>query len=108
MEIKQTKSGRRLFTIDQKKKIVEEMGAYTPAEVSRKYQIGVGILYRWRQAMADGQNTALKSGEPPVAASQLKKAQDEIKRLQRALGKKTMELEILQDAVEIAGKKKWI
>jgi transposase len=108
METKQSKNGRRLFTIDQKKKIVEEMLTCTAAEVSRKYGVGVGMLYRWRQTMTDGQNTALRTGESPVAASELKKAQDEIKRLQRALGKKTMECDILQEAVEIANKKKWI
>ena len=43
-----------------------------------------------------------------VPLSELKKAQEEIKRLQRALGKKTMDCDILQDAVDIAPKKKWI
>lgn len=108
METKLSKNGRRLFTIEQKKKIVEEMASCTAAEVSRRYGIGVGMLYRWRQQMEDGQDTALRSGEAPVPASELKKAQEEIKRLQRALGKKTMECDILQEAVAIADKKKWI
>lgn len=108
METRIGKNGKRLFTVEQKKKIVEEMATSTPAEVSRKYGIGVGMLYRWRQAMSDGQDAALRSKEKPVPASELKKAQEEIKRLQRALGKKTMECEILQDAVDVATKKKWI
>lgn len=108
METKRGKNGRRLFTIEQKKQIVEEMATCTPAEVSRKHGIGVGMLYRWRQSMLDGQDTALRSGESPVAARELKRAQDEIKRLQRALGKKTMECDILQEAIDIAAKKKWI
>ncbi len=74
METKLSKNGRRLFTIEQKKKIVEEMASCTAAEVSRRYDIGVGMLYRWRQQMEDGQNTALRSGEAPVPASELKKA----------------------------------
>ena len=108
METKTPKSGRRLFSVEQKKKILEEMATSSAAEVSRKYGIGVGMLYRWRQTMADGQDTALRSGEELVPLSVLKKAQEEIKRLQRALGKKTMDCEILQDAVDIATKKKWI
>lgn len=108
METKLSKNGRRLFTIEQKKKIVEEMASCTAAEVSRKYGVGVGMLYRWRQQIQDGQDTALRTGESPVPASELKKAQEEIKRLQRALGKKTMECDILQEAVNIAAKKKWI
>ncbi len=84
------------------------MATSSAAEVSRKYGIGVGMLYRWRQTMADGQDTALRSGEELVPLSVLKKAQEEIKRLQRALCKKTMDCEILQNAVDIATKKKWI
>ena len=108
MKTKLGKNGRRLFTIEQKKQIVAEMATCTPAEVSRKHGIGVGMLYRWRQSVLDGQDTALRSGESPVPASELKKAQEEIKRLQRALGKKTLECEILQEAVDVAVKKKWI
>jgi len=108
METKTARNAKRLFSVEQKKKIVEEMATSSAAEISRKYGIGVGLLYRWRQTMADGQDTALRSGEELVPLSVLKKAQEEIKRLQRALGKKTMDCEILQDAVDIATKKKWI
>jgi len=108
METKTARNSKRLFSVEQKKKIVEEMATSSAAEISRKYGIGVGLLYRWRQTMADGQDTALRSGEELVPLSVLKKAQEEIKRLQRALGKKTMDCEILQDAVDIATKKKWI
>ena len=96
METKKASNGKRLFTADQKKQIVEEMSSLSAAEVSRKYSVNVGMLYKWRQALEDGQNTAFRSGEAPVAASELRKAKEEIKRLQRALGKKTMECDILE------------
>lgn len=43
-----------------------------------------------------------------VPASELAYALKQIRELQRMLGKKTMQVEILQDAVEIARSQKWI
>ncbi|KVM82854.1 transposase [Burkholderia ubonensis] len=42
----------------------------------------------------------MKAGETVVPASELAAAIKEIKELQRLLGKKTMEVEILKEAVE--------
>ena len=43
-----------------------------------------------------------------LPASELAVAHAEIAKLQRVLGKKTLENEILKEAVEIAAAKKWI
>ena len=43
-----------------------------------------------------------------VPASELAAARAQIAQLQRMLGKKTMEAEILKEAVEFAREKKWI
>ena len=43
-----------------------------------------------------------------MAASELSDALKQIRELQRMLGKKTMEAEILKEAVEIARSRKWI
>jgi transposase len=43
-----------------------------------------------------------------VPASQLAAAREEIKKLQRVLGKVTLQNEILKEAVEISVEKKWI
>lgn len=43
-----------------------------------------------------------------VPASELSDALKQIRELQRMLGKKTMEAEILKEAVEIARSRKWI
>ena len=43
-----------------------------------------------------------------VPASELAAARAEIAKLQRILGKKTLENEILKEAVEVAAAKKWI
>ena len=43
-----------------------------------------------------------------MPASELAAARAEIAKLQRILGKKTLENEILKEAVEVAAAKKWI
>lgn len=58
--------------------------------------------------MEDGALTGVGSEECVVAESELKKAQDRIKRLERILGQKTEEVEILKEAVRIGREKKLI
>jgi transposase len=50
----------------------------------------------------------VKAGEAVVPASQLATAMKEIRELQRLLGKKTQEAEILKEAVEYGRSKNWI
>jgi hypothetical protein len=52
--------------------------------------------------------TGVQAGEAVVPASELATARAEIAKLQRVLGKKTLENEILKEAVEFATEKKWI
>jgi transposase len=55
-----------------------------------------------------GSLAAVKAGEAVVPASQLATAMKEIRELQRSLGKKTQEAEILKEAVEYGRSKNWI
>jgi transposase len=52
--------------------------------------------------------SGLGAGEPVVAESELKEAKVRIRELERLLGKKTLEVEILKDAVELVRSKKLI
>lgn len=56
----------------------------------------------------EGSLTAVAAGEQVVPASELASAMKQIKELQRLLGKKTMENELLKEAVEYGRQKKWI
>jgi len=60
----------------------------------------------WRRAMDDATEESLKSNERLVPESELKKAQARIKELERVLGRKTMDVEILEEAVRIGREKK--
>jgi transposase len=58
--------------------------------------------------MEQGGLEAVDKEETVVAISELKKAQDRIRRLERILGQKTEEVEILKEAVRIGREKKLI
>ena len=58
--------------------------------------------------MEQGALTAVGNEERVVAESELKKAQERISRLERLLGQKTEEVEILKEAVRIGREKKLI
>ena len=65
-------------------------------------------LFLWRKLYQDGSLSAVSAGEVVVPASELSDALKQIRELQRMLGKKTMEAEILKEAVGIARSRKWI
>jgi transposase len=60
------------------------------------------------QAASGGALSAVAAGEAVVPASQFAEALKEIQALQRLLGKKTLENEILREAVEYGRAKNWI
>ncbi len=66
------------------------------------------LTFQWRKLYQQGSLTAVAAGESVVAASELQEALKRVKLLERALGRKTLENEILKEAVEFAREKKWI
>ena len=94
---------RRRWSTEEKVRIVEE--TYLPGNsvslVARRHGIaGNYQLFTWRRLMAQGALTAAGAGEEVVPASELRAAHQQIRELQRLLGKKTLENEILREAVE--------
>ncbi len=71
-------------------------------------QHGVAASQLFLLAYQEGSLTAVAAGEQVVPASELAAAMKQIKELQRLLGKKTMENELLKEAVEYGRAKKWI
>jgi transposase len=58
-------------------------------------------LFRWRKLAAQGALTATSAQEEVVAASEYRALQNQVRELQRLLGKKTLEAEILKEALEV-------
>ena len=101
---------RRRWSADEKAALVRETyePGMTVSLVARKHGVGANQLFNWRKLEREGALTAVSAGESVVPASELAAARAQIAQLQRMLGKKTMEAEILNEAVEFARKKKWI
>jgi transposase len=59
-------------------------------------------LFTWRRLVAQGSLTAAGSGEEVVPASDYRALQNQVRELHRLLGKKTLEAEILKEALEHA------
>ncbi|WP_106428176.1 MULTISPECIES: IS3 family transposase [unclassified Methylobacterium] len=93
---------RRHWTTQEKVRLVEE--TYLPGQsvslVARRHGLNANQLFTWRRLMERGAFTAAGAGEEVVPASELRAAQQQIRELQRLLGKKTLETEILREAME--------
>jgi transposase len=92
--------GRRLFSPEFKRDQVARLvrGEVTISELSRELGISRSVLQRWRHLVSLGGEAAVAAHEDVVPASELKAAQQQIRELQRLLGKKEVELEILRAA----------
>jgi transposase len=101
---------RRRRSVEEKLAIVRETfepGA-TVSGVARRHQVNANQVFAWRKLFQDGSLSAVSAGEQVVPASDLAEAMKQIRELQRLLGKKTMEVEILREAVEYGRAKKLI
>ena len=101
---------RRHWSAAQKRAMVEEaeQPGNSISSVARKYDVHPNQLFKWRRFMHEGSLVAVGREERVVPESEVKQLRAQIRELQRLLGKKTMEVEILKDAIEIAREKKLI
>lgn len=100
---------RRRWRTAEKLAMVEATYApeVTVSLVARRNGVQPNQLFRWRKLAAQGALTATAAEGEVVAASEYRALQNQVRELQRLLGKKTMEAEILKDALEVAaGSKK--
>ena len=89
--------GRRRFTAEFKREQMSRVsrGEVTLAELSREIDVSPSMVRRWKHLVDRGSQTAVAANEEVVPASLLREALQRIKELERALGRKTMEIEIL-------------
>jgi transposase len=110
VEIVMTDQRRRRWSVQEKAALVRR--TYEPGMsvslVARQESVAASLLFQWRKLDREGALIAVSAGESVVPASELATARAEIAKLQRILGKKTLENEILKEAVEFAAEKKWI
>lgn len=99
---------RRRWSTDKKLHILEETmqpGASVSA-VARRHGVAPNLVYRWRRLMQEGGAIAVGSDDAVVGEAAVKKLEAKVRELERLLGKKTMEVEILTEALDKARAKK--
>jgi transposase len=99
---------RRRYTPEQKHTLLQEAArpGASISSVARTYGIAPSVMFLWKRTMDDAGEEGLKANEKVVPESELKKLEARIRELERALGRKTMEVELLQEAVRLTEKRK--
>ena len=103
---------RRRWTAGEKLRIVE--GEAEPnlderasiSVVARRNGVGANLLYRWRRLMLEGGSVAVTDDDDVTSNRVVRQMNERIRELERQLGRKTMEVEILKEALEKARPKK--
>jgi transposase len=99
---------RRRWAAEEKRALVEEAeqpGA-SVSSVARKYGVNPNQLFHWRRLIRQGSLSAVRADEEVVPVSEVKQMRARVRELERLLGKKTMEAEILKEALELSREKK--
>jgi transposase len=101
---------RRRYTAEQKMAFVQEatQPGMTISYVARRHGIAPSLIFGWRRRMSEGGKEAIRADDEVVSKAQIRALEQQVRELQRVLGKKTLENEILREAVKVAHEKKWI
>jgi len=107
VEIITGRARRRRYPAEEKVRLVDEamQSGMTVSAVARLHGVSPSLLFGWRRRMAEGGLGVVKADEDVEAASRLRELEAKVRELERLLGRKTMEAEILRVALEAAGPK---
>jgi len=92
---------RRRWTAAEKVRIAEEMldDRASISVVARRVGVAPNLLYRWRRLMLDGGAVAVSEDDDVTGNRAVRQMEDRIRELERQLGRKTLEAEILREAL---------
>lgn len=101
---------RRRWSVYEKKAIVEETyeAGKSVSYVARKHGLAASQVFSWRRRMEEGALVGVGCQENVIPETAYRQAIDRIKRLERLLGQKTEEVEILKEAIKLGREKKLI
>jgi transposase len=99
---------RRRFTAEQKMAIIAEtmQPGVSMSYVARRHGLSPSLVFRWRRLMSEGGREAVRADDDVVPASEARRLEEKVRELERLLGRKTMEVEILKEALDLARLKK--
>ena len=101
---------RRRWTAEEKRTIVQEtfLPGMNLSITARKHGINPSQLFLWRRLMEEGALEGIRSEEGVVPKGYVRDLERRVRELERMLGRKTLENEILRDAVKLGREKKLI
>lgn len=93
---------RRRWPTAEKLRIVEETmyGDASISAVARRNGVAPNLLYRWRKLMLEGGSIAVSGDDSVTSNKTVRDMETRIRELERQLGRKTMEVEILKEALD--------
>ena len=99
---------RRRWSASEKVRLVEEtmQPGSSVSFVARRYGLSPSLLFRWERRMIEGGHEAVGADEDVVGTSRVRELERRVRDLERLLGRKTMEVEILREALDVARAKK--
>ena len=99
---------RRRFSTDLKLAVVTEtmQPGMSISYVARQHGLSPSLVFRWRRLMSDGGREAIRADDDVVPVSELRRLEERVRDLERLLGRKTLENEILKEALDLARAKK--
>jgi len=99
---------RRPWSTAEKIRLVEEtmQPGISVSYVARRAGVAPSLLFNWRRRMLEGGLQAVAADEDVVGASRVRELERRVRELERLLGRKTMEVEILKEALDLARIKK--
>ena len=108
VEIITNRERRRRYSAEQKVAFVEEtmQPGMTVSAVARQRGVSPSLLFKWRQLMSQGGQVAVRADEDVVAASRARELEQRVRELERLLGRKTLEVEVLKEALAATREKK--
>ena len=101
---------RRRFSTEQKLAVVAEtmQPGMSISYVARRHGLSPSLVFRWRQLMSEGGKEAVRVDDGVVGVSEVRRLEERVRDLERMLGRKTLEVEILKEALDLARAKKAI
>ena len=99
---------RRRFTAEQKLAVVAEtmQPGMSISYVARHHGLSPSLVFRWRRLMTEGGHEAVRADDDVVPAADVRRLEERVRELERLLGRKTMEVEILKEALDLTRSKK--
>jgi transposase len=95
---------RRRWSVAEKIRLVEEtlQPGMSVSLVARKYRLSPSLLFNWRRRMAEGGREAVRVDDEVIGAARVRRLEERIRELERLLGRKTLEVEMLKKALAAA------